>query len=280
MHAANSAPLVSLLLFSFGHEKYIEAAVKAALCQTYSNLEIIISDDCSSDGTFSIIENVVRSNDLGQHVVRIRKNDYNIGLARHFNSVMKIAKGEFIVTAGGDDISLPNRVELLVDRWLSSSKETCSIFTNATIIDSSGESRGPFYNTCAAAKTLDDFLSGKNCFVGGFSHGFSRSLYDDFGPIYERTIQEDGIIAFRALLAGCVHYIDQITVLYRIHETNSYSGYSPGRWRRVSRSMFYLQLGRITDLNFARNTLRKERKRVGALYLRLIFDTLVALSRM
>ena len=52
-------PLVTFGLISYKQEKFIEEAIKSALSQDYSPLEIVISDDCSLDNTFSIIEKVV-----------------------------------------------------------------------------------------------------------------------------------------------------------------------------------------------------------------------------
>ena len=50
---------VSLLVFSYNQFKYIEDAIHSALNQDYCNLEIIISDDCSNDGTFDLVKNLV-----------------------------------------------------------------------------------------------------------------------------------------------------------------------------------------------------------------------------
>jgi glycosyltransferase involved in cell wall biosynthesis len=52
---ANDRPLVTFALFTYNRERYIREAVEGAFSQTYSPLEIILSDDCSSDSTFEII---------------------------------------------------------------------------------------------------------------------------------------------------------------------------------------------------------------------------------
>ena len=56
--AAAQRPLMSVLLFSNKQEEFVEAAMQVALAQTYSPLEIIVSDDFSRDGTFEVIERV------------------------------------------------------------------------------------------------------------------------------------------------------------------------------------------------------------------------------
>ncbi|RYZ52291.1 MAG: glycosyltransferase [Sphingobacteriales bacterium] len=111
-------PLVTFALFAFNQENYIEEAVEGAFSQTYSPLEIILSDDCSTDRTFEILEEKVLSY-TGPHKVRLNRNVPNVGLIAHVTKVQEMATGAFIVTAAGDDISMPDRVAELVEVWLS-----------------------------------------------------------------------------------------------------------------------------------------------------------------
>ena len=113
----NKKPLVTFAIFSFNQEKYIHDAVQAAFNQSYSPLHIILSDDNSSDKTFSIIENL-KNKYSGIHKITLNKNNKNLGISGHINKVMDIAEGELIVVGAGDDISLPNRVAVLVDAWI------------------------------------------------------------------------------------------------------------------------------------------------------------------
>lgn len=107
----NKNPLVSFCLFCYNQEEFIEEAIEGALDQTYSPLEIIISDDCSTDSTFQIIEKKV-ANYKGPHKLIVRQNPKNLGLAEHVNTVLyKIATGEYFAMAAGDDISLPERID-------------------------------------------------------------------------------------------------------------------------------------------------------------------------
>ena len=73
-------PLVSFLLFSYKQEAFIEAAMRAALAQTYEPLEIIVSDDCSPDGTFDIIKQIAAEY-KGPHHLRINRNEKNRGMS-------------------------------------------------------------------------------------------------------------------------------------------------------------------------------------------------------
>jgi len=75
-------PLVTFALFAYNQEKYIREAVDVAFSQTYQPLEIILSDDCSSDRTFEIMQEMAAAY-VGPHDVRVRQSEVNRGLIDH-----------------------------------------------------------------------------------------------------------------------------------------------------------------------------------------------------
>ena len=99
--------LVSIGIPVFNEEKYIIDTINSALSQTYDNLEIIISDNCSKDGTALKIHDLVNKFD---HVDLTIQNK-NIGAIENFNYVKKKAKGEFFMWLGGHDIISPDYVQ-------------------------------------------------------------------------------------------------------------------------------------------------------------------------
>src|SRR5690606_34870225 len=92
----NNLPLVSYIILSYNQEKYIADAISSALNQSYSNIEYIISDDCSTDHTFSIIQ---KACNLSKKNIKILKNEVNVGLVNHLNNCLKYASGDLIVLA-------------------------------------------------------------------------------------------------------------------------------------------------------------------------------------
>jgi glycosyltransferase involved in cell wall biosynthesis len=240
-------PLITIALFAYNQEKYITQAVESVLGQTYSPLEIIISDDCSTDNTLIII-NQVAAKYKGSAKIIVNKNSTNMGTIHHVNKVVGMASSEFIVMAAGDDISTPNRTEILVNAWLDTGKSDCSIFTNAIIINDIGEQNGVYYNKANPSLNINDYINTKTCWVGGFSQGFAKSLYTKYGPITTETFQEDGAIAFRAILNAGIRYLDVATVFYRRHNSNTYE---PKQYRKLMalyKSELGLAKGRLTDL--------------------------------
>lgn len=94
-------PLISVLLPTFNSEDYVEETIKSVLSQTYSNLELIIVDDCSSDNTMAVITAVTN----GDERVFIKRLAENSGGPAHPRNVgISIAKGSFIAFIDSDDL--------------------------------------------------------------------------------------------------------------------------------------------------------------------------------
>lgn len=105
---ATDRPLVTFALFAYNQEKYIREAVEGAFAQTYEPLEIILSDDCSSDKTYEIMQEMAGAYE-GPHEVRLRQSEVNNGILAHFFNVVSESQGTHLVVAAGDDISYPER---------------------------------------------------------------------------------------------------------------------------------------------------------------------------
>lgn len=104
----SATPLVSIIISAFNVEKYILESIHSILNQGYTNLDVIIADDASTDNTRMIIDSVTDPR------VRRYHNHENKGLLNTWNLLLPLAKGEYITFQDGDDISLHNRIEKLV----------------------------------------------------------------------------------------------------------------------------------------------------------------------
>ncbi len=118
-------PLVTFALFAYNQEKYILEAIESVLAQTYQPLEIILSDDCSSDRTPEIMEEKARAY-RGPHRVIVRKGTRNVGTLSHLLSAARISQGEIFIVAAGDDISLPERTSTIVEEFHGSRHQAYS----------------------------------------------------------------------------------------------------------------------------------------------------------
>lgn len=213
--------LVTFALLAYNQERFIAEAIRGALSQTYQPLEIILSDDCSTDRTFEIMHQEIAGY-CGPHEIRLNRNERNIGFGAHINHVTAMARGQLIVGAAGDDISLPLRVERLYEAYERSGRRALSVFSNATVINEHGVREGPYFSSLSQ-KHLDlawlaEHLSG----ALGCAHAWDRRIFELFGPMDEDVLQEDIVIPFRAALLGEVQFVSESLVLYRRHSANIY----------------------------------------------------------
>lgn len=104
----NTYPTVSVNLVCYNHEAYLAQALDSILAQTYSNVEIRIFDDCSTDGTSSIIRDYA-----ARFPDRIfdHSSPHNIGFADNCIRAIQGGDSEYICVISGDDIMLPTKIE-------------------------------------------------------------------------------------------------------------------------------------------------------------------------
>lgn len=226
MNSTSEKPLVTFALFAYNQEKFIREAVEGALAQDYEPLEIILSDDCSSDSTFEIIEDIVR-NYNGKHSIIINRNIKNCGLAEHINLVMRMASGDLIVVAAGDDISLSHRVQKNVDAWKNSNAKTILIQSNFYNIDELGNNLNNDFLAIDSHFEHIEKLINSNMFIVGATAAFTKNLMKDFPSLLPELVHEDRCTPFRArLLNASVFTIKEPLILYRRNGglSSAYSG--------------------------------------------------------
>lgn len=224
-------PLITFALFAYNQERFITEAVAGAFSQTYSPLQIILSDDCSPDGTFGLMQDLARGY-KGPHRVTIRQNECNLGIGAHLNRVMKAVDGELIVVAAGDDVSLAHRTERLWQEHLASGRKAYSIFSNEYLVDEHGNRCGLSMRTPPDSRRLSmEWFAYRQASVTGSSHAWHRAVFDVFGPLADGVVSEDVAIPFRSLLLGSIRYVDEPLVLRRFTGENLSLG-SLRRWDR------------------------------------------------
>ncbi|MDX1538548.1 glycosyltransferase [Arsukibacterium sp.] len=210
-------PLVSVVIFTYNHSRFIRETLEGAINQTYSNIEIIVADDCSTDGNIDIIhEYVKRYPELIKPVIGSK----NEGITKNANRGMAACKGEYIAMVGGDDVIFPTKIEKQMTWLLHDSKRAI----------------------CGHALNICDE---KTKVTGKYGHllpksGRGRSKWFKFGPLFGAT----SIIIKRQYLPSPVYdervpivsdwklyidvlndeleygYIPEVLGLYRKHSNN------------------------------------------------------------
>lgn len=129
--AADTQPLVSIGVPVFNEAATVERAVSCLLAQTYENLEIIISDNASTDGTAEIAEAIAAADDRVRCVV----HQAGLGPAGNFRFVLEEATGEFFMWAAGDDTWEPPFIEENLRSLVEDEGLVCSTSRVQWIID-------------------------------------------------------------------------------------------------------------------------------------------------
>jgi len=208
-------PLVTFFVFSYNQKDYIEEACRAALLQDYKPLEIIFSDDCSTDQTYEIMKTVAAAYH-GPHIIRLNRNPQNLGLIDHVNLSFQISNGELIVAAAGDDISLPHRVSRIVEAYIASEKSALLIHSNVKKISKNGNDCGDLVPPVISRDmSLIDIATSMSLYIGA-SGAWNKRLFKIFGPLSYKNAYEDSTLGFRAALTDSLLYINESLVNYRI----------------------------------------------------------------
>lgn len=217
----NKNPLITFALFAYNQEKYIKEAIEGAFNQTYEPLEIILSDDSSTDNTFSIMKEMV-SNYKGNAKILLNRNRENIGISKHVRSIHKMSKGEIIIHAAGDDISDPERTSKIYQNYKSQTIKPSLIASNSFLINESGDLIGTYGD--GNKITLEIGLNSKELSNGGApTFAVTRKLVETFPDPDDSLYAEDKILRLRAKLLDGILSIPDRLVKYRISPTGVWS---------------------------------------------------------
>lgn len=128
----NNNPLVSILVVTYNSADYILETLESVRKQTYDNLELIISDDCSSDSTVDIASKWIESNKERFARTEIITVEKNTGVSANYNRGIKACHGEWLKNIDGDDLITPQCVEANI-RHISENPEIEVLFSDMIV---------------------------------------------------------------------------------------------------------------------------------------------------
>jgi glycosyltransferase involved in cell wall biosynthesis len=127
-------PLVSVVCLCYNHEKYVREAIESVLNQTYKNIQLIVVDDCSNDGSSSVINQVKVQN---PEILFLQLKE-NVGNCAAFNMGLTMVRGDFVIDFATDDVMTPDRIEKQVNQFSKLDDQFGVVFSNADYIDEEG----------------------------------------------------------------------------------------------------------------------------------------------
>ncbi len=211
-------PKVSVILTSFNHEKYIREAIESVLNQTFSDFELIIWDDASTDNSWSIIQEYKDPRIKAFRNETSRRAIYGVN-----RSIQEIAKGEFIGMQHSDDVWDVQKLAKQV-AYLDGHPESVAVFSWAQIIDESGADVPiQWFNQESMSRWqwLRQLFAGEN-HLNHPSVLIRRSCYGDAGVFkYGLAQTGDAELWSRVLLRSDIFVIPEKLTKHRIFSDGS-----------------------------------------------------------
>jgi glycosyltransferase involved in cell wall biosynthesis len=226
-----AAPLVSVVVPAYNHERYVEAALRSVASQTHPEIELIVVDDASTDATPVAVERWRSGQDAGRlRRIEVLRNEANLGAHASLNRGMAAARGEFISLLNSDDYYAPARIATLLARM---EREGSRFGFSAVMpVDEHGREdlSSPLARRIAAAReeiaALPSVSFGfifRQLAVSTGNFLLHRSLYDEVGGFAPLRYCHDWDFALRAFLRTEPVFVDEYLYYYRFHESNSYA---------------------------------------------------------
>ncbi len=205
-------PLVSIVIPVYNGENYVKFAIESALAQTYSNLEILVIDDGSSDGT----EEICKS--YGDKIRYIKKK--NGGVSSALNLALKEMKGEYFSWLSHDDTYEPEKVQVEIDYLRENGflRKKVIVFSDYYLIDKKGSR---LYSCVKPHDEIErkpeySLLKGH---INGLSLLIPKAAFDEFGDFDEKLICAQDYEMWRRMLFGGYEFkhIPELLVSTRCH---------------------------------------------------------------
>lgn len=219
-------PLVSLVITSFDRAKLIEKAIQSALMQDYPNLEIIISDNCSTDNSDEVIRQY-----LSDPRVKYSRNTKNIGMIPNFKkATVQLATGKYITYISSDDYlvndSFVSEAVTLIQRFptiqlVHGINATEIIASNEFFLDASYMHYKDSYYKKPYVRGWDVFFDYPSCHSISFGGTlFERDKVVGLRPFDGKVYSFDVLITLQLLQLGDAAFIDKETYVVRRHGGN------------------------------------------------------------
>jgi alpha-1,3-rhamnosyltransferase len=229
-------PLVSIIVITYNSSKYVLETLESAKAQTYRNIELIISDDCSTDNTVEICRVWIEENKsrfVNTDLITVAKN---AGIPANCNRGINSSNGQWIKIIDGDDI--------LIEDCINSFAIFINIHPEAKIIESASQffknelkeenffniqnlSHNIFFDSETKPSQQYNLLLRRN-YLHGPSVFLNKEAIEKVGLFDERfKLIEDHPMWLKLTKAGFkIYFLNKITVYYRIHQSSVFGSFS------------------------------------------------------
>ena len=210
--ASGTPPRVSILMATYNGAGFVRQSIGSLLAQTFSDFELIVVDDCSTDDTVAVLDGI------DDPRLKVHRNATNLGVVESRNRCMALASGEYIAMQDHDDLSRPTRLARQV-AFLDEHSSTVLVATSANILKGTEirSPRRPLRSSPALIAWLLLVANPLVCSSIMFRATAARQLGTFMRPDY--TYADDYDLYHRLMTAGDIARLDEPLTIYRQHDT-------------------------------------------------------------
>lgn len=239
---------ISILLPTFNGQAFLRQTLESIANQTAESLEVIVCDDKSTDCTRDIVADWITRQDMD---IRFIENETNIGVGENIKQAARIARGDYLIMCGQDDLWAPDLLENLAKR-LDNDRQISACFSAVTVINEKGREIvfSPFRNHWARLPQMELlqrlFFGNRLCAASAL---FRRDFFDVAYLGLQNDSLQDWACWLHMLCRGPFGYEAATKCLYRRHAKNqSRNGKAAQRHRRDTQNTLTALL-KSTELN-------------------------------
>lgn len=186
-------PNVSIIMPNYNGQDFVTKAIESVLAQTYTDWELVICDDCSTDNSLQIIEPYTQRDSR----IKLIKNEVNRGVADTRNKAIELASGDYIAFLDSDDSWYPQKLELQMKELKSGAVD---ISYSSYHITTEGQNNEPYLVVAPNKVTYSDMLKGKR--IGMLTSVVKKSLLPK--PPFQNLKSEDLVMWLKILRGGYI----------------------------------------------------------------------------
>ena len=235
---SDSQPLVSVVIPCYNHEKFVQDSIQSVIDQTYQNIELIIIDDGSKDGSVEKIQEMIHT--CQQRFIRFEfRHRPNKGLSATLNEALEWCKGIYYSAIASDDMMLPEKTKLQVD-FLEANKNISAVFGGIKLIDNNNITISERVRQSNQYSFKDIILHQHD--LPAPTQMIRLSALKNVGGYEPDILIEDWYMWLRLSSYGDLYYMDHLLCLYRQHATN------------ISKNLEKMRKGRAKVLSFYKDS--------------------------
>lgn len=216
--------MISVAMATYNGQEYLLQQLESILGQTKKVDEIVIVDDCSTDGTVEKIQEYVRK--YPESNIRFFSNETNLGYKKNFHKAMSLCEGDIIFLCDQDDIWEENKVEILTG-LLESNRDMALVSSSFIQIDSDGKEVSG--NKSAYMRKMDEgklySVPLEDLIFHNASQGCAMALRKEIRDVYLKCFTDelphDWVLNVVAAMEKKCYYLNSPMFFYRIHDNNT-----------------------------------------------------------